>query len=151
MQDLTAQAEAAAAAPISAQEAPQTKAAQLDPARAELQTLQARYKARSSAESPAAKRVAQLEREAAEEAAGSTALGPQVVANPIACPPSQGPRRRARWNSKASTARSREYDAEQRKLRGQIAEYQRRMELAPLRDSELVELTRDYATYQTSV
>jgi capsular polysaccharide biosynthesis protein len=31
-----------------------------------------------------------------------------------------------------------------------MAEYQRRMELAPLRDTELVELSRDYATLKTS-
>ena len=40
-------------------------------------------------------------------------------------------------------------EAEQQ-IRGKMATYQRRVEAAPLRDSELTELTRDYRTLQTS-
>jgi polysaccharide chain length determinant protein (PEP-CTERM system associated) len=149
MQDLAAQAEAAAALPISAQEAPQSKAAQLDAARADLQGLQAKYRQGHPRLDRAAARVAQLEREAAEESAGSTALGPQVVFNPLAA-------RRlkdlddARIELESLNRQMARYDAELRGLRGRMAEYQRRMELAPLRDTELVELSRDYATLKTS-
>jgi uncharacterized protein involved in exopolysaccharide biosynthesis len=38
---------------------------------------------------------------------------------------------------------------EEQRLRASAGEYQRRVEMAPARESELVELTRDYATLQT--
>lgn len=40
--------------------------------------------------------------------------------------------------------------AEEKRLRLVLAEYQRRLEAAPTRESELTELTRDYSTIQTS-
>src|SRR6185503_2219195 len=40
-------------------------------------------------------------------------------------------------------------ETQQTRLKDQIAEYQRRAEAAPGRQSELTELTRDYATIQT--
>ncbi len=39
--------------------------------------------------------------------------------------------------------------AEERRLRDVVADYQRRIQMAPARESELVELTRDYTTIQT--
>ena len=39
-------------------------------------------------------------------------------------------------------------EAEERRLRGVIATYQARVEAAPKRESELIELTRDYTTLQ---
>ncbi len=40
--------------------------------------------------------------------------------------------------------------AEEKRLRVVLAEYQRRLEAAPTRESELTELTRDYSTIQAS-
>jgi len=40
--------------------------------------------------------------------------------------------------------------ADEKRLRGVIAEYQRRIEAAPTRESELSELTRDYSTLQAT-
>jgi len=40
--------------------------------------------------------------------------------------------------------------AEEKRVRFVLAEYQRRLEAAPTRESELTELTRDYSTIQTS-
>jgi uncharacterized protein involved in exopolysaccharide biosynthesis len=39
-------------------------------------------------------------------------------------------------------------DTEQNRLRGMVAEYQRRLEAAPARETELIELTRDYNTLE---
>ena len=41
-------------------------------------------------------------------------------------------------------------DAEERRLKAAIATYQARVEAAPTRESQLVELTRDYSTLQTT-
>lgn len=42
------------------------------------------------------------------------------------------------------------YRADERRLRGVAADYQSRVDAAPTRESELVELTRDYGTLQTA-
>ena len=149
IQELALQAEAAAAAPISAQEAPLSKAGQLETAKAELQTLQGRYAPTHPRVERARQRVAQLESEAAEESAGNTALGPQVVANPMLASRLKQ-LEDARLELESVNRQIARYEVDQRNLSRSISEYQRRMELTPLRDTELVELTRDYATLRAS-
>jgi uncharacterized protein involved in exopolysaccharide biosynthesis len=39
--------------------------------------------------------------------------------------------------------------AEEKRLRANVGEYQRRLDMAPARESELIELTRDYTTLQS--
>ena len=147
--DLTAVEEAAVVSPIIDQQPgvpPSSKAGQLAAARAQLKTLLTQKRRGHPDVDTLERSIAKLEREAAEEAAGQTVLGrPAPPANPIAA-------RRAKdlEDTRADLARTkRQIDSElaqQKKLTQAIQEYQRRMEAAPMRDTELVDLTRDYGT-----
>ena len=135
--------EVAALPPSPSQDAPQSKAAELEKQRAQVKALQARYTSANPQLAAAEAKLATLEREVAEEAASQTALGGTA-------PVSQS---QLRLNAAIATTqrqleavgrRIEKADADIRTLRAKIGEYQRRIEAAPLRDSELVELTRDY-------
>jgi polysaccharide chain length determinant protein (PEP-CTERM system associated) len=146
IQELSSAAEAAAAAPVvMLPDAPLSKAAQVEAMRAQLQALLTTKKPDHPDVTRLQSRMSRLERELAEEAAGQTALDPQATVNPVAL------RRLKELDTAKEQLESlnRQIErrvAEQRRLQGMIGEYQRRMELAPLHDTQLVELSRDYET-----
>ena len=148
---LTAQAEAAAnAPPPPVQEAPQNKASQLAAARTQLQGLLAKYKPGYPDVVRLEAKIATLEREAAEEAATAPPPGPRAVAaNPVVARNLKA-LDDARTDLERIERRIENLLSDQRRLQGQIAEYQRRIDAAPARDSELIELTRDYTTLKAS-
>jgi polysaccharide chain length determinant protein (PEP-CTERM system associated) len=149
--ELTAAVEAAAALPPAPQDtaAPQTKAVQLEAARAEMRRMLTTKRPGHPDVDRLELRITKLEREAAEEAANATPLTAETPANPLAIRRLQALDSTKdefdRLNRSIET-----YINEQRRLTRQINDYQHRMEMAPLRDSELIELTRDYATRKAS-
>ena len=90
--------------------------------------------------------IAKLQKQVADEQAGNTALGP------LAEPSVTNPRVKALQDAQYDLTRlagSIEAAAAQEKyLVGRIDDYQRRIESAPARDNELIELMRDYSTFQ---
>jgi polysaccharide chain length determinant protein (PEP-CTERM system associated) len=148
IQDLRQLADNAAAAPVLAQDAPQSKAAQLQAERKNLQQLSLKYGPGFPEYDRTVAKVATLEKEAAEEAASQTALNPQTpVVNATA----------ARYLKELSDTQEelnrlrRQMDTrsqQERSLIAQMGQYQRRIELAPVRDAELVELMREYGVLQ---
>jgi polysaccharide chain length determinant protein (PEP-CTERM system associated) len=122
-------------------------AAQLRAAEAGLQALLLRLKPEHP-DVVRQKRVIEELQKRADAAAGST---------PMSAPPRLSPQETARRNrlqeAKAAIANIDRQIADkterERQLRGTLSEYQRRIEAAPTRQSELAELTRDYDTLQT--
>jgi polysaccharide chain length determinant protein (PEP-CTERM system associated) len=117
----------------------------LDAARTELATLERKFRATHPDVIAAKRRVAQLEAERvampkAPDALASAAA-PQVADNVVV--------RRMRETQTEIEKLDRQIagkEADGLRLRGTIAEYQRRVEAAPTRESEMAELTRDYET-----
>ena len=150
--DLTARAEEAANAPPAAVSVepgrPMTKAILLANAKADLQQLRSKgYKDGHPNIDKLTRTIAGLEQEAAEEAAAATPLGSPTQSAPPANP--MLARALKALDDAKTDLKSLErqiaanVDAEAAVTK-QIAEYQRRIEAAPMRDTELVELTRDY-------
>lgn len=126
-----------------------TPEAQLASARANLATLELRYKSDHPDVVRARRLVAELEPRAAEAArsAGTETSGTPVV--------SGDPARRERLRQMAAEIESLDRqiafkESEEQRLRGEIAEYQRRIEAVPGLESEWSALTRDYDTQQAA-
>jgi polysaccharide chain length determinant protein (PEP-CTERM system associated) len=126
-------------------DAPERTADPLDVARAELATLERRLRETHPDVVAAKRRVAQLEaarlkKPKAPDAPEATAAT-QVADNVVV--------RRMREMQTEIDKLDRQIagkEADAVRLRGTIAEYQRRVEAAPTRESEMAELTRDYET-----
>lgn len=141
---------AAPATAVPSVQAPPTTAQQLDAARARLKLSLDRY-------TPDHPEVISLERTIAEL---SAQLGQEmpVGVTPVEPEPPPSPAELAQKkrildlqaelgviDHQLKTA-----EAEQQRLNGVIVEYQGKVDAAPTRESELVELTRDYSTLQTA-
>ncbi len=151
IQDLTAQVDAAMAAPVAADDTSHSKAAQLQAAKLELQQLALKYRSGHPEYDRKAATVARLEKEAAEEAAAAspTPLNPQGVVSGTAkryLAELDGTREDLQRLKRQIERRN----AEQKLYTDQLGLYQRRLELAPVRDAELVELTREYGSLQSA-
>jgi polysaccharide chain length determinant protein (PEP-CTERM system associated) len=152
--DLQARVEDAAKTPLTAIPVepgrPMTKAAALAAKQAEFQKERAGGKAVGHPTIDRLLReIKQLEAEAAEEAAAATPLGTPAVPAPPANPPLERATRELDDTKSDLSRLERRIDADlesQRVVRQQIAEFQRRILAAPMRDTELVDLTRDYDT-----
>lgn len=118
---------------------------QLAAARANLASLELRYKPDHPDVVRAKRLVAELEPKAAEAAGGSTG-GAALSGDPA---------RRERLRQMSAEIESLERqiafkESEEQRLRGEIAEYQRRVEAVPGLESDWAALTRDYDTQQAA-
>lgn len=127
-------------------------AAQLDAARNELAALEMKYKADHPDVIRQKRLVADLEQRAREEAAAAALLPPQVVPLVVDRTESARVARIAQLRGELDTLAVQipQKEAEEARLRTVIADYQARVEAAPSRESELVELMRDYDTLERS-
>lgn len=131
-----------------------TVAQQLATARATLASLEARYRPEHPDVVRARRVVAELEPKAeAEAAATARAVATADSASPT--PAVVDPARREALRQMLAEIESLDRqtafkEAEERRVREQIAEYQRRIEAVPGLESEWVALTRDYDTQQTA-
>ena len=126
-----------------------TTAQQLEVARTTLQALELRLKPGHPDIGLWKRRIRDLERKAEAEA-----LDAPVSDGPTrASSPTEGVRQRRMAELQAEIEQLGGQIAykqkEETRLRGLAGGYQQRVEMAPTRESELVELTRDYATLQT--
>jgi protein tyrosine kinase modulator len=128
--------------------APPTPAQQLANARASLAALQTRLKPDHPDVQRLARFVRDLERKVVAEEADA-ALSPAIT-QPVS--PNERARRQRLSELRAEMEQLDRQLAtkqtEEQRLRGQIGSYEKRVEAAPTRESELVELTRDYETLQ---
>jgi polysaccharide chain length determinant protein (PEP-CTERM system associated) len=155
--DLTTQAaalESDARAPAAIPSAPAARTPtenQLIAARKDLKDLELRLKPAHPDIARANRLVQQLEEKVqAERAAIEASAGPDPAKVVTALNPTD-PRRRLRVVRDEMDTVDRQIEAKQKeetRLQGVIAEYQNRVEAAPTRESELIELTRDYSTIQ---
>lgn len=121
---------------------------ELETARRTLRDLQARLTSEHPDVVRAKRQLRELEAKAAPAAPSAAAPAPQPEIRP-ARPPATAARIRNLQNEMQNIDRQIAYkEAEERRLRGVIATYQARVEAAPKRESELIELTRDYTTLQ---
>jgi len=133
----------AGTSPVEAQASPEEE--ELGTARRALRELQARLTSEHPDVARAKRQLRELEAKAAPSAA---APAPQPEIRP-ARPTATAARIRNLQNEMQNIDRQIAYkEAEERRLRGVIATYQARVEAAPKRESELIELTRDYTTLQ---
>ena len=133
----------AGTSPVEAQASPEEE--ELETARRALRELQARLTSEHPDVARAKRQLRELEAKAAPSAA---APAPQPEIRP-ARPTATAARIRNLQNEMQNIDRQIAYkEAEERRLRGVIATYQARVEAAPKRESELIELTRDYTTLQ---
>ena len=142
----------AAAAPGAAA-APATARQQLAAAKATLAALNLRYKADHPDVVRAARLVSELEpKAAAEELQARSATGGSESGEPAAFASMDATRRESLRQMRAeieSLDRQIAFkESEERRVRKEIAEYQRRIEAVPGLESEWVKLTRDYDTQQ---
>jgi len=125
-----------------------SEAAQLAAAQADLRALQLRLKPEHPEVVKATRRVAELEKLAAAEAAGRPASGSTGLT------PAEAARQNHLQDMKADLdnldRQIAAKEAEEQRLRGVMTAYQKRIEAAPTRETELTELTRDYDTLQQS-
>ena len=149
--DLAALVEQAAALPVTAgvdPNAPPSKAALLEAARAALRDEERRHTKGNPQYDKIAARVAQLQKEAEEESAANATLGPSVDAQPVNRVQMQ--RQKDLDEQKLELERIKKdivnLTAQEAQWKKQMGEYQRRLEAAPLRDTEIIELTRGYAS-----
>jgi polysaccharide chain length determinant protein (PEP-CTERM system associated) len=126
-----------------------TAADQLQATQGALQALRLRLK-------PEHPDVVRMERLVADlqKKADAEALARPVSAGPARLTPAEIAQRNRLADTKAEFDKldrqiTQKQDDEKR-LRGMLGEYQKRIEAAPKRQSELIELTRDYETFQTS-
>lgn len=134
----------------------QTNQQQLATARAQLASLEQRYRADHPDVARAKRRVAELEPLAASEARPSTATATTTTAAATS-PTVAGLDPDRRENLRQMMAEIESLDrqvafkeSEETRVRGEISEYQRRLEAVPGLESEWVKLTRDYETMQTA-
>lgn len=133
--------------------APTTGSAQqqLAAARASLTALELRYKADHPDVLRARRQIAELEPRAEAEAkalAAAAPAGSTDVLSPEASPAQRESLRQMRAEIESLDRQIAFKEAEERRVRGEIAEYQRRVEAVPGLESEFVALTRDYDTQQ---
>lgn len=124
---------------------------QLATARATLKNLTLRYKADHPDVIRAERLVAELEPTAEEEmkiAAGTQGQSPSDSALIVADPTRREALRQMRAEIESLDRQVAFKESEERRVRGEIAEYQRRIEAVPGLESEWVALTRDYDTQQ---
>lgn len=136
----------AAPAPSSAQQ-------QLANARGELADLETRYRPDHPDVLRARRRIDELEPKAAAEvaSAAAAAAGDGAAALPVDANPTQRESLRQMRAEIESLDRQIGFkDSEERRVRAEIAEYQRRVEAVPGLESEWVALTRDYDTQQAA-
>jgi uncharacterized protein involved in exopolysaccharide biosynthesis len=146
----------AAAAPITApgQDAATVESTplQLDTARARLAALLTRVKPNHPDVVMLQRVIRGLEAKQQEESKESAAAG-QKPAEKIVTPAEALRQRRSReLKAELEVLDQEQHDKQQqeRRLRDRVAEYQSKLDAMPSRESELVELTRDYRTLQTT-
>jgi polysaccharide chain length determinant protein (PEP-CTERM system associated) len=136
--------------PGSSGPAPVSAAEQLRQAEAELRDLVSRLKPEHPDVGRAKRAIAELRARVQAEAAERSAH-PAVG---VAVSPMEAARQRRVEELQADLASIDKQivarTAEERRLRGVMADYQRRIEAAPTRETELAELTRDYDTLQAN-
>jgi succinoglycan biosynthesis transport protein ExoP len=127
---------------------------QLDNARATLASLELRYKPDHPDVIRAKQLIADLEPKAAAEVAAAQAAAATTSSQTLGALPLDPARRE---NSRQMLAEIESLDrqsafkeSEERRLRAEIAQYQRRIEAVPGVESEWVKLSRDYDTQQTA-
>jgi polysaccharide chain length determinant protein (PEP-CTERM system associated) len=125
-----------------------TAAQQLDAARAQLKLLELRFTAGHPDIALMKRRVADLEKKADAEAL--TAPMSDVTARPVSPEEAARERRRANLADEMEQLDRQIADklTEEKRLRGVTASYQARVDAVPTRETELIELTRDYAGVQ---
>lgn len=127
--------------------APMTPADQLEAARHALETLQARLTPQHPDVIRARKQVRDLEAKVEATPAPATAS-----AAPVRLTATENARQLRLRNLEAELhnldRQIASKEAEEQRLRGVMTSYQARVEAAPARESELIELTRDYTTLQ---
>lgn len=125
---------------------------QLASARASLASLEQRYRPDHPDVMRARRQVSDLEPKAAEEARAADARSP--AANPVTVttdPNELARRERLRGMAAEIESLDRQVafkESEERRVRAEITEYQRRLEAVPRLESAWVKLTRDYDTQQ---
>ncbi len=125
-----------------------TPAEQLDQARARLSLLELRLKPAHPDVARAKLLVEELERKAAAEAAAAASRAAQAQREPAGAV--ADPRLKELAGELDQLTREIERkEAQERQLRAAVAGYQQRVEAVPARESEMAELTRDYATLQS--
>ena len=142
-------APANAAAPVAA-----APAQQLATGRAALASLESRYRPDHPDVVRARRQVADLEAKVASEApaAGAAPAAPDAAAV-IASQPDPARRENLRQMIAEMESLDRQIafkEAEERRVRSEVTEYQRRLEAVPGHESDWVKLTRDYDTMQTA-
>jgi polysaccharide chain length determinant protein (PEP-CTERM system associated) len=148
-------AQAAAAAALAG-----TVTQQLEGKRKELAGLLLRLSPEHPDVRIARRQIVDLEERAREEAATAAAAAaaqtPRAAPVPVAAPPSaatvlaQNRLKEMQSQLASLDAQIAHNEEESQRLRGLITSYQGRIEELPSRESELTEITRDYATLQTS-
>ena len=126
---------------------------QLANARLTLAGLKLRYKADHPDVVRTQLLIAELEPKAAAEASQSASADPMSASQPEAGVADSGRReslRQMRAELESLDRQTAFKDSEERRVRAEIAEYQRRIEAVPGLESEWVALTRDYDTMQTA-
>ncbi len=129
-----------------------TAAEQLQAARAQLRALQLRYKADHPDVVRVTKNIAELEAKAQQEAL-QRPLSPEAAPARPATPAEEQRQSRMRDLRLEIEGLDRQIASKQQEdkvLRTKIAEYQRRVEATPSRETELTGILRDYATVQQS-
>jgi polysaccharide chain length determinant protein (PEP-CTERM system associated) len=128
---------------------PQTAAQKLELARIELQALALRLKPKHPDLAAMQRTVAELERLADAEALHKP-VSPSYGAAPVAMTAQEQLRHTRLRDMTAErdslTRRITEKEAEEKRLRDSLARYQAQIAVVPTRETELVELTRDYET-----
>lgn len=125
----------------------QSVASQLAAARADLTALEQRFKPTHPEIGIAKRRIRDLEARARDEVAGA----PAEVAAPPRLPSAAQKRRMTDLEAQLGQLDKRiaSKQSEESRLRAEVTGYQRRVDVAPMHESEMVALTRDYATLQT--
>ncbi len=127
---------------------------QLATARANLASIEQRYRPDHPDVMRARRQVSELEPKAAEEERAADARSPAANPAPVAVATDANElARRERLRGMAAEIESLDRqvafkESEERRVRGEIAEYQRRLEAVPRLESAWVKLTRDYDTQQ---
>jgi polysaccharide chain length determinant protein (PEP-CTERM system associated) len=130
-----------------------TATQQLDAARASLAALKQRYKPDHPDVLRAERLVADLEPKAALEASAAPGTAANASSLPVqaaATPERRESLRQMRAEIESLDRQTAFKESEERRIRGEIAEYQRRIEAVPGLESAWVALTRDYDTQQQS-
>jgi protein tyrosine kinase modulator len=146
--DATANDERPGAAAPSVDLAASPEETELETARRSLRELQGRLTSEHPDVVRAKRQLRELEAKAASVAPSPAASAPQPETRPVRTPAATA-RIRNLQNEMQNIDRQIAYkENEERRLRSVIAIYQARVETAPKRESELIELTRDYTTLQ---